>query len=104
MAKDSKSLKSAHELAMERLEAEDAKKGRQPKTLSDEQKAQIAELRAEARAKRAELEILHREKLIELQSNPERAAELPEMDEHYKIDLRRVESDLETKIKAVKQG
>jgi len=104
MAKDSKPLKSAYELAMERLEAEDAKKGRQRKALSKEQKAEIADLRAAARAKLAELEILHRDKLTELQTDPERAAELKELEEHYEIDRRRVESDLEAKLEQVKNG
>ena len=45
MAKDSKQLKSAYELAMERLEAEDAKQGRQRKSLSEKQKAEIGELK-----------------------------------------------------------
>ena len=104
MAKDSKQLKSAYELAMERLEAEDAKKGRHRTSLSAEQKAEIADRRAEARAKLAELEILHRDKLADVQADPERAAELAELGEHYEIDRRRIESNLESQIERIKNG
>ena len=97
-------MKSAYELAMERLEAEDKAEGRKRKSLSEDQKSKISELRAEARAKLAELEILHRDKLTELQSHPERETELKELDEHYKIDRRRVDSELENKIECVKNG
>jgi hypothetical protein len=87
---------------MERLEAEDAKKGRRRKPLTDEQKARIRALRDEARAKLAELEILHRDKLAELQANAERAAELTELEERYETDRRRVESKLESEISRIK--
>ena len=57
---DDKPLKSAYELAMDRLQAEDRKSGvEQAKPLTDAQKESIAELRRQARAKRAEIEILH---------------------------------------------
>jgi hypothetical protein len=104
MAKETENLKSAYELAMERLEAEDKAEGRKPKPLSKDQKAKIGELRTEARAKLAELEILHRDQLTELQSHPEREAELKELDEHYEIDRRRVDSELESKIERIKNG
>ena len=104
MAKDTKELKSAYELAMERLEAEDAKTGEKRKALTGKQKKEIGELRSDARAKLAELEILHRDALAEIQADPERAAELEELEKHYEIDRRRVESELENKIERIKNG
>jgi hypothetical protein len=102
MSKKPKALKSAFELAMERLEAEDARQGRRRKPLSDRQKTEIRELRAEAQAKLAEIEILHREQLAELKTDPERAEERKELEERYEIDRRRIESNLESKIERVK--
>lgn len=94
-------LKSAYELAMERLRAGDRKRGVEPdKPPSDSQKARIAELRQEARAKLAEIEILHR-KQRSLEAEPEKLAEI---DEHYRIDRARVESQLEAAITRVKRG
>ena len=61
---DDAPLKSAFELAMERLRAEDRERGApQARPLTAEQKSQIAELRAKAKAKLAELEILHRKEM-----------------------------------------
>jgi hypothetical protein len=57
-------LKSAYELAMERLKAKDREDGIvEEKPLTAPQKERIAELRLEAKAKLAELEILHRKNL-----------------------------------------
>ena len=54
-------LKSAFELAMDRLKAKDVAEGVAEATpLTKAQKTRITELRAEAQAKLAELEILHR--------------------------------------------
>ena len=53
-------LKSAYELAMERFQKKDAEAGIVQKSLTDEQKAEIADIRSRYQAKIAELEILHR--------------------------------------------
>ena len=53
-------LKSAYELAMERFQKKDAEAGIVQKSLTDEQKAEIADIRGRYQAKIAELEILHR--------------------------------------------
>lgn len=95
-------LKSAYELAMERLQASDREQGIERKELTSEQKARIAELRQEAKAKRAEIEILRRESLAGgAQADP---AKLAEDEEHFQTDLRRVDSWLESKIAEVKDG
>lgn len=98
MPKDEAPLKSAYELAMERLRAEDSE---EPAPLSGEQKAEIARLRREAEAKLAELEIMHRD---HLDSNAGDAAELEKVEEHYRIDRRRVESGLESAVERIRRG
>ena len=59
----SKEPKTAFELAMERLEKQDAEAGIERKPLSDTQKDEIAKIRNKYRAKLAEREILHRSDL-----------------------------------------
>lgn len=93
--------KSAYELAMERLRSQDREEGReQPKPLSARQKAAIAELRQKAKAKLAEIEILHRKALQSVQE-PEK---LKELEVRYEIDRRRVESALESDIARLREG
>lgn len=60
---DDKPLKSALELAMERLAKKDADAGISSKPLTDAQKASIAEVRNFYEAKIAELEVLHQSKI-----------------------------------------
>jgi hypothetical protein len=60
---DDKPLKSALELAMERLAKKDADAGISTKPVTDEQKAKIAEVRNFYEAKIAELEVLHQSKI-----------------------------------------
>jgi septal ring factor EnvC (AmiA/AmiB activator) len=94
-------LKSAYELAMERLNKRDREEGvEQEQPLTADQKKEIARLRQEAQAKLAEIEILHR-KQRSAEADPEKLAKL---DEHYQTDRRRVESRLESAIARVKRG
>lgn len=96
-----KPLKSAYELAMDRIRAKERKSGVQKETpLTDAQKQEIARLRLEAKAKLAEVEILHRKELSQ-EADPEKRALL---EEHYATDRRRVESRLETEIARVRRG
>jgi len=60
---DEKPLKSAVELAMERMARKDAEAGITSKPLTDAQKAAIAETRNFYEAKLAELEVLHQSAL-----------------------------------------
>jgi hypothetical protein len=95
-------LKSAYELAMERLRTEDREAGRKErKPLTSGQKKEIQRLRQEAKAKIAELEIMRRDQLAATQGDPEKTAEV---EEHFAIDRRRIESSLEDAISAVKKG
>jgi len=94
-------LKSAYDLAMERLRDQDRAEGvKDTRPLTDGQKEEIARLRQEAKAKLAELEILHAKRL-ESEIDPEKLAEHRE---HYQIDRRRVESHMESEIVRVKKS
>ena len=98
----SKELKSSYELAMERLQKSDRDQGVERKSLTDQQKARITELRQEAKAKRAEIEILRSDRnASSAEVDPQK---LVEAEEHSQIDLRRIESWLESQIAEVKNG
>jgi len=98
---DDTPLKSAYELAMERLRAKDREAGvEQRGPLSEPGKTEIARLRAEAKAKLAELEILHEKEAVSVAGDPEKSREL---ERHYRIDRRRVESNLESAVAAVRR-
>ncbi len=99
MSKDEK-LKSAYELAMERLRAADDEQGvERSKPLTSSQKKEISRLRQDAKAKLAELEILHGKHLATTHE-PEK---LLEVEKHYQIDRERVESALESSIARVRK-
>ena len=99
---DDNSLKSAYELAMERLEANDRQAGVEAaRPLTAGQKRSIAKLRRDAQAKLAELEILFGKNVAAVEGEPEKTAEL---EEHHRIDRRRVDSSLESAIAKIKQS
>jgi hypothetical protein len=101
--KNDEPLKSAYELAMERLRAKDREAGiDQPTPLTEEQKETIAELRQAAKAKLAEIEILHRKRVASaMTGDPD---ELAKLEEQLRIDRGRVESKLESDVARVKRG
>lgn len=90
-------MKSAYELALERLEAQGIERPRE-EALTAETREGIAEIRRQADAKLAELEILHRDKMKGL-ADPARRAE---QEEYYRLERRRIESDREEKIARLK--
>jgi hypothetical protein len=96
---EDKSLKSAYELAMERLRAQDRARGEKVLPLNEAQKREIARLREEARAKLAELEIMHRKNLAGAAGDAEK---LREIEEHFRIDRQRIEASLESRIAKIK--
>ena len=99
---DDKPLKSASELAMARLRAEDKEHGiAESKPLSDAQKEAIAELRRQAQAKLAELEILHEKDRDQAAVDPEK---LTKLEEQYETDRLRVNSSLTSAIARVRKG
>lgn len=81
-------MKSAYELALERLAAQGVEAPREG-ALSDATKHAIAEARRVTEAKLAELEILHRDQLAKLGDPTARA----EQESHYRRDRERIESD-----------
>ena len=98
-------LKSAFELAMERLRAKDREAGiEESKPLTEAQKEEIARLRQDAQAKLAELEILHRKALAALTYDPTKPDAASTLEERYRTDRARVESRLESAIAKVKKG
>jgi hypothetical protein len=100
MAED-EPLKSAYELAMDRLREKDREEGVDERApLTDEQKRTIAELRAKAEAKLAEVDIMHR-KALESTVDP---AEVEKLEEQRNTDRRRVESRLESDVARVRRG
>ncbi|HEX2344870.1 MAG TPA: hypothetical protein VHI98_30660 [Vicinamibacterales bacterium] len=97
---DDKPLKSAYELAMERLSRADAESGVEQRRLTDEQKASIAELRRFYEAKLAEQELLHQSALRK-RMDPEARAVL---EEEYRHDRERLVIERDAKLEKVRQG
>ena len=92
--------KSAYELAMERLRKQDAESGAESRPLTDEQRTAIAEVRNFYEAKAAEVEVLH-------QSALRRAADqdaLALLEEHYRRDRERLNSERDSKVAKIRQG
>jgi hypothetical protein len=84
-------MKSAYELAMERLE-----KKAPSVSLTDEQKQQIAEIDSTFKARIAEKELFLKDQINQAQSagKPE---EVESLQKQLTIDIRRLQEDAETK-------
>jgi hypothetical protein len=96
-----KPLKSSFELAMDRLKAKDKAEGvEDQKPLTAAQKNRIAEIRSEAKAKLAELEILHRKNL----AGTSDLEAIKKIEENYATDRGRAESRRESEIEKVRRG
>ena len=94
-------LKSAYELAMERLRAQDREEGiEESGPLDEEQKKEIGRLRDDATAKLAEMEILHKQN----RAKTEDPAELLKLEENYRTDRARIEDRLQSAIAKVRRG
>lgn len=97
---DDKQLKSAYELAMERLKKADADAGVEPRRLTDEQKSAIAEMRRFYEAKLAEQELLHQSAMRKL-VDPEARATL---EDEYRRDRERLVSERESKLDTIRSS
>jgi hypothetical protein len=97
---DEKRLKSAVELAMERLAKKDADAGVEPRQLRDDQKAAIAEARNFYDAKIAEQEVLHQSKMRATFDPSVRET----LAEEYRRDRERLVSERDHKIEKIRQG
>jgi hypothetical protein len=92
-ADKSKGMKSAYELALERLEAQGIERPRD-EALSEEAKRAIAEARKLTEAKLAELEILHRDKLRKLEDPAQRA----EQEEFFRLEKARITAEGDARV------
>jgi hypothetical protein len=88
-------MKSAYELALERLEKQGVER---PQDLTSEVKEKVAELRRQAEAKLAELEILHKDRLRKGVDPVKRQEE----EEEYVRERRRIEDDRDRKIETLR--
>jgi hypothetical protein len=93
--------KTAYEIAMEKLRAQDAARGEPPpKELSRKQKEQIGEIRAFYESKLAEREILYRSDLDKASTDPDKAREV---EEGYVEDRRRLEAERDAKLSRIRE-
>lgn len=83
-------MKSAYELALERLESQGIERPRED-AVSEETRGEMAEVRQKADAKLAELEILHRDRMKKLRDPVAREEE----EEEYARERRRIEEERE---------
>jgi hypothetical protein len=92
--------KSRLEIVMERLRKKDADEGVEETPLTDEQRAEIAEARSIYEAKVAERRIMHRTALATVFDPAERE----QLDELFRRDLERFESDRDARIRRIRTG
>jgi hypothetical protein len=96
---EEKRLKSSVELAMERLAKKDADAGVETRTVSDAQKAAIAEARNFYDAKLAEQEVLHQSKMRATFDPAIRET----LAEEYRRDHARLTSERDNKIEKIRK-
>ncbi len=92
--------KSAFELAMERLNAEDREAGTKETPLTPKQKEAIAEARRIASSRLAEREILFRDSM---KKTPD-PAEREKAEGEYHVDRQRINDDCERAIETIRKG
>ena len=89
MTEKKSGLKSAYELALERMEQQGIERPRED-SLSDADREKVKEIREKASAKLAEMEILHRDRLSKIANPIERQEEEAEyVRERQRIEERR---------------
>ena len=97
---EDKALKSAYELAMERLRKRDDEAGVAPQPLTDGQKAAIAEVRTYYQAKIAEHEVLQQATLRKTYDPAAREA----LEAELRRDRERLASERDAKIERIRRG
>jgi hypothetical protein len=90
--------KSALELAMERLKKQDADHGISERSLSDDQKSEIAEVRKTYAAKLAQEEILYKSKTQGYIDPDSRRT----LEENYRRDVERLTHERDRKIEKIR--
>ena len=92
--------KSAYEVAMEKLRAQDKEHGEAPgKPLTTKQKERIAEVRKHYESKVAEREILYHAERKKAPDDPDKVGEI---ERSYLTDRRRLESERDAKIEKIR--
>jgi hypothetical protein len=92
--------RSSFEIVMERLRKKDADAGVEEIALTEQQRAEIAEARSIYEAKVAERRIMHRSAFITVFDPAERE----QLDELFRRDLERFESDRDARIRRIRTG
>jgi hypothetical protein len=92
--------KSALELVMERLKKKDAESGVEEKPLTDAQRAEIAEARSVYEARVAERRIMYQSSIV---ATVDPAVRM-QLDDEFRRDLERFESDRESKVRRIRGG
>jgi hypothetical protein len=95
---EEKVLKSSLELAMERLRKKDADAGVEERTVSDAQKAAIAEVRSFYDSKIAEQEVLHQSKMRASVDPAEREA----ISQDYRRERERLADERDRKVEKLR--
>ena len=93
-----KELKSALELAMERLRRKDAEAGIEAKPLTEEQKAAIAEVRNVYEAKLAQHDVMHRSALARTFDPAERAT----LEDQHRREREYLASERDAKLEKIR--
>ena len=96
-------MKTAYELAMEKLRRQDAERGESQEQLTPAQRDQIAEIRKVCQAKLAEREILHQAEIRKAYATGEPEA-VSKVEEDYRRDRARLEEDAESRVRDVRAG
>ncbi len=91
-------MKSAYELAMERLEQQSPSK-----KLTEQQKAEIAEIDSLAKAKLAEREVFLRGEIAKVEAAG-KFEEVAELEAQLAREIRRINSDAEEKKEKIRKG
>jgi len=90
-------MKSAYELALERMEKQGIDRPRE-ESLTGEAREKMAEVRSKAGARLAEMEILHKDRLRSVLDPAKRQ----EDEEEYRRERRRIEEDRDRKIEELR--
>jgi len=97
---DDNAPKSAYELAMERLRKKDAEDGVERPTVTDAQKAAVAEIRSVYEAKLAELEVMHQSKM-RASVDPEARATL---EQEFRRERERLTTERDAKVEKARRS
>jgi len=97
---DDNAPKSAYELAMERLRKKDAEDGVERPTVTDAQKAAVAEIRSVYEAKLAELDVMHQSKM-RASVDPEARATL---EQEFRRERERLTTERDAKVEKARRS